>query len=436
VIDLFQKYLFDECGVQKEDKILVALSGGPDSVLLLHLLKEVGLEISAAHCNFGLRGIESDEDEKFVVELCEYHHIPCHVADFNLSNAKGNIQMKARDLRYSWFSALAEKEQLDLIAIGSQLDDRLETALINMLRGTGPAGFRNMQARTEKIIRPFLWASKQEILEEIKLRKISFRKDSSNEKTDYLRNSLRLEVVPLLKKLQPKLLDNYERSARIMQSYEEVFKHSTQEFLDEHLSSVANNTILKISDLQSYVSPSGLLFTWLTPFGFNSEQLSEIEKAIESTELQKFKTETHLLHVDRSELCLKEHGQKAISSEEITSFPHRSSNFQLDLSLIKKPLNLKANNALFLDSSKLSLPLVLRPWNHGDKMIPLGMSGNKKVSDILTDMKLASHIKDRQAVLLSGNKICALPPYVVSEEFKLDDKSLDCLKITLFQAAS
>ena len=244
MIESFKDFLISKCSVQEGDSALVALSGGPDSILLTELLIEVGLRVEAAHCNFKLRQEESDEDERFVRQFCDDRSIELHVANFDLSIHDGNIQLEARNLRYNWFSELCERNGFDHIAIGSHLDDRLETAIINLLRITGPAGIRTMKARNGNIIRPLLWASKDDILKEVSRRKLKFRTDSSNLKTDYLRNSIRHDIVPKLKELQPGLLKNFERSAELMQRYEEVFIDSCASFLDRYLKSEKDKSLV------------------------------------------------------------------------------------------------------------------------------------------------------------------------------------------------
>lgn len=436
MIESFKDFLISKCSVQEGDSALVALSGGPDSILLTELLIEVGLRVEAAHCNFKLRQEESDEDERFVRQFCDDRSIELHVANFDLSIHDGNIQLEARNLRYNWFSELCERNGFDHIAIGSHLDDRLETAIINLLRITGPAGIRNMKARNGNIIRPLLWASKDDILKEVSRRKLKFRTDSSNLKTDYLRNSIRHDIVPKLKELQPGLLKNFERSAELMQRYEEVFIDSCASFLDRYLKSEKDSECLEISDLLKFRYPGAILFHWLNSYGFNASQLKEIEQACDSNQQQEFNTQNFRLIVDRSELFLLKKSTDKKSDELVEDLPFQSVDHALELDFVPIPNDLKAADRLYLDADKLKFPLRVRTCISGDKIIPLGMSGHKKISDLLTDLKIPARKKTNQPLLVSGDSICAVPPYVISEEFKVSPETERCVMIKLAQAAS
>lgn len=405
-------------------------------MLTLDLLQKAHYQLEVAHCNFQLRGKESDNDADFVKVHCRKNKIVFHEKRFDLSGEKGSTQMRARSLRFEWFEQLRKDRGLDFIVLGSHLDDRFETALINLLRGTGPAGIRNMQAVSAKIIRPMLGFEKKEIIKEIHNSAVPFREDSSNLKTDYLRNYLRIEIIPKLKELNPSLLKTYERSARIMAQHETLSHESCESFLQGHLIHDKLFIALKKSDLMNFSAPLLLLSYWLKPLGFNQEQLEELLGGIDGNETRAFESKGYKLSADREMISVYKHGLDKQKEEFAEGTPFHSPSYALTLDKATLPVDLRSEQVDFVDLNKLSFPVMLRSWKEGDRMHPLGMKGSKKLSDIFTDKKLSAIQKSKLCVLVSEDKVVCVPGLVISEDHKVDENTTDVLAIKRDPAAS
>ena len=405
-------------------------------MLSLDLLQKANYYVEVAHCNFQLRGEESENDAAFVEAHCRENNIVFHGKRFDVSREKGSTQMQARSLRHEWFEQLRQKRNLDLIVLGSHLDDRFETALINLLRGTGPAGIRNMQGSSGKVIRPLLRFDKAEILHEIQERKIPFREDSSNHKTEYLRNYLRIEIIPRLKELNPSLLKTYERSANIMAQHESLSHDICERFLEEQLVKDESYVALPKNSLKSFSAPLLIMLHWLKPFGFNQEQLSDLLQGIDESESREFQTEGYRLSVDRKMISLFESDSIDQKKDLAEKLPFRSKAFGISLEKGTLPVDLKAEEVDFIDLDKLRFPLTLRNWEYGDRIQPLGMQGTKKLSDIITDKKLSAIQKNNLCVLESGDEIVCVARLVISEQYKVNENTRSVLAIKRDPTAS
>lgn len=432
--DEFISFLRQECGVKEDQKVLLAISGGPDSMLLLHLLHKNKQPLELAHCNFGLRGQESEQDQSFIENYASERGLKLNVKCFEIDKRKGSIQLQARKLRHEWFESLRSESNSDYIALGSHLDDKLETAFINFMRGTGPAGIRNMNAKDGFIIRPLLFSSKEDILELLETEQVPFRSDSSNEKTDYLRNKIRHELIPVVKNIKPEILKTYGNTSRVMLAYEQVFNASTTQFLNEHLSHThEGESILSKKSIGGFPSAFGLLHAWLKDFQFSTKQIKDIVGSLNSNETQIFASPSHELISDRHQLAL--HSESHDFKEElIDELPYTSTQFNLNISRTSIPSSLNSENSLFINVE--SKDLCLRAWRAGDKIQPLGMSGRKLVSDVLIDEKISGLQKRKTSVLLYKNEVCAIPGIMISEAFKLLGSEEDCVQITPALAAS
>jgi tRNA(Ile)-lysidine synthase len=435
MLDRLHKYNTENGLFRQEDKLLVTVSGGVDSVALCHLLRAYKARFVIAHCNFGLRGKESDEDELFVEELAEEMEVNIHIKKFDTkAYAKDSglsTQMAARELRYQWFSELAEQKEYRYIVTAHHQNDLVETVLLNLIRGTGIAGLHGIKAKSGNILRPLLFASKEDILQYARENKLQWREDSSNESNKYQRNLLRLDVIPLLKKINPNLENTFLQSVEKISAAENIFNNYIEGCKIDFLSQKENYTVLEYDFLKEETEPRLILFELLRPFGFNYSQAAEIVESLDGDPGKKFISSSHLLVKDRSQLIItkkKEETKSAeISIEENTEtvflpWTEETIKFQLTTGFEK----IQDTCIAFLDFEKLTFPLLARPWQAGDSFHPFGMKGKKKVSDFLNDLKVPLNLKENITVLLSGNDIVWVAGYRIDERYKAseDKKSL------------
>ena len=355
------------------DTVVVALSGGADSVALLRVLVESGVRCVAAHCNFHLRGTESDRDEAFVRTLCARLEVPLHVADFDTKAYAAahhvSVEMAARELRYAWFEQIRMQEQAQAIAVAHHRDDSVETFLLNLVRGTGIQGLKGIAAKNGKVVRPLLEVSREEILCYLKQLGQDYVTDSTNAKDVFMRNKIRLDVLPLLKEINPSVSDK-----RVKDDEGRI-----------HISSVLRE-----------VSPQAVLFELLHPLGFNSAQLNDIYRSLDGESGRLFYSADYVVLRDRDCLLVR----KREETEEVVWTLQQetvevNAGFQVP----------KDVHVACLDASKVKAPLVLRKWQAGDKFVPFGMRGFKKVRDYLRDRKYSLFDKENQYVVCAGDDI-------------------------------
>ena len=423
----FLKYC-NEIGLGKDDKILVALSGGLDSVALLYLMHMSGFYVEAAHCNFNLRGEESDADAQFVKELCAALELPVHVKNFD-TEAHANdfgvsIQMAARDLRYAWFEELRSKNGLAYIATAHHRDDQVETILINLSRGTGLKGMQGMKPLQNKIIRPLLFTDRSALELWMQKEKHAYREDSSNASTKYTRNKLRHQVIPILKTLNPSL------STTVQENVERFVGSETN--LSFLLEKERQNIILQkgteqhfiLSALTAYPSPSSVLYYFISDFGFHDWKA--IENMLNSESGKIIYSQTHALLKDREVLVLREkktveHSRYLIEKTK----PSISSPLQMQFSCVPaKDFKINTSSLVAaLDYDKLTFPLALRKWKEGDAFQPLGLKGKKKLSDFFIDQKKNLFEKENIWLLCSNDQIVWVVGSRIDERFKLVEKT-------------
>ncbi len=436
MLNNFKHHISNIFPTLKGKKILIACSGGLDSVVLSRLFKELNYNISLAHCNFSLRGKESDEDEKFVISLADKLSIPIFNKKFNTKEYKIkhklSTQVAARNLRYQWFDEVCAEHSFDFLATGHHLDDDLETFLINFSRGTGLRGLTGIPIINDKIVRPLLNFPREDILLYAKEKNIVWREDSSNQTTDYLRNKLRIEVIPKLKEVDHNLLNGFQQ---------------TQNHLNESLSLVndymvliknlvVNKTedgfeidVLKLQDLPNTIA---LLYELLAPFGFTA--WNDIADLLSAQSGKQIFSETHRIVKNRTSLLLVENN---VLQNEETYFIKESD------SVIYTPINLKIEpvektsdyipSIVYLDAQKLKFPLQLRKWREGDSFQPFGMKGKKKLSKFFKDEKLSLVAKEKIWVLTSENNIVWVVGMRSDNRFKVESQTKKILKITTSQ---
>ena len=392
------------------DLYLVALSGGADSVALLLLLKEAGFNVHAAHCNFCLRGAESDRDEAFCVSLCQQLDIELHRAHFSTRMYaelhKVSIEMAARELRYRWFEQLREDMGAAGVCVAHHRDDSVETVLLNLVRGTGLRGMTGIQPRNGSILRPLLCVSRAEIEAFLSERRQKYVTDSTNLETDVLRNKVRLQVLPLLRELNPAVSDNIQRTAENLVEAQEV--------LDAILTNYNNSNVLELSELDKYGSSEYVVFEWLKNYGFNGSQVRQILNAdsggivSSASGYDVLKDRTRLI-VEKTDVTFQAHrnvismpSKRIVVPEEGTYILDENSKVKVRKCAVYVS---KDPYVATLDADKVAFPLTVRRVEEGDWMVPYGMKGRKLLSDLMTGLKMNVFEKRRQLVVVDSQGI-------------------------------
>lgn len=418
-------------------KTLLAVSGGIDSIVMARLFHDAGLYFGIAHCNFQLRGTESNEDEHFVEMLAEKYKAPFHSVSFEtLDFAKKNklsVQAAARALRYEWFEKIRKEYQYDYISTAHHKDDSIETFLINLIRGTGIAGLHGILPKQNKIIRPLLFTNKKEISNFAKKQKLKFREDSSNASDKYIRNKIRNKIIPNLKELNPSIDDAIANSISHLQEVEIIFKKEIEKKRKNLLFIKKDSVMIPIKKLKKLNPPAIYLFEFLKPFNFNSTIVKEIISVLDSESGRQFYSETHRLVKDRELLIITESGKKAVIKKRSALIEIRKNlksvslgEKQLKFKTVPKTATYKIlpqPNIANLDFDKLKFPLTIRKWQKGDCFQPIGMKGKKKLSDFFIDSRISIVEKENVHVLLSGKDIAWIIGYRIDDRFKLTDKT-------------
>ncbi|TAH25201.1 MAG: tRNA lysidine(34) synthetase TilS [Cytophagales bacterium] len=408
----FKSYILKNRLCKANDQLLVAVSGGIDSVVLCKLLKDAKVNFAIAHCNFALRGKESDEDELFVRQLANEYHVPIYTKKFdtNLYSEihKVSIQMAARTLRYSWFEEIAQLNHYDLIATAHHLNDSLETSILNLTKGTGIAGLRGILPLRDNIIRPLLFASKQEIIDFALASQLAWREDVSNSSDKYQRNLIRNKVMPLLKEINPNIEQTFSETSDRIQSVELIFQTYFLQIKSSIVSYEGDTIVLNLQQDIPIQGFKAIIFELIKPFGYAWAQVEEILKP-SINGVRKFYAHNYLLLKYAHEIRITKVSQEKQEAIYLSSEDSSVENnyFRLELSIIGSE-NLvidKNSSVIYLDASIIEFPLCVRRWQEGDRFIPFGMNGQKKISDYLIDAKIRLDQKEKIYLLTSGSDI-------------------------------
>ena len=438
MLDRFLSFINEKKIVSSGDKILLAVSGGIDSICMTHLFKESGIKSGIAHCNFRLREEESDMDEDFVRQLAQKYNFPFFVMHFNTADyarlQKISIQMAARELRYNWFENLRKLHGFSMIATAHNADDSIETFFINLLRGTGIQGLTGIKVKNDHLIRPLLFACRNEIEDYCRNQNLEFRIDSSNNSDKYLRNRIRHSLIPLLSEMNPEFLnimsENLHRLSEAEKIYFSFVDHYKKEILE--LSSDGFYRI-NISKIMECVSPDTLLYEILKDFGFSSKTSFEIYNNIEGESGRVYYSEKNRLVKDRNHLILTPPENEEVHKIYIEQYiPEIFKPLHLQIqSYVADGFTIPANaDMAALDSDKLVFPLILRKWQHGDYFHPLGMTGMKKVSDFFVDTKLSLTEKENSWLLTSAGEIVWIIGKRIDDRFKITAKTKNIIIIS------
>ena len=408
MITLVKEYINKQKLFLIEDKLILAISGGADSVCLMHVLLELGFRFDLAHCNFKLRAKESDADEVFVKELAKKHDLKFHSKSFSTieyaNQNKISIQMASRELRYRWLNELLKSENAKYIAVAHHQDDAIETFFINLIRGTGISGLLGIAEKRNNIVRPLLNLNRSEIEEYLLAKKQTFREDSSNTSVKYLRNKIRLQLIPLLEEMNPKIKETIKDEMEILKDTSTVFSHQIKSVRKAVIKRNNKFISLNIQKLK-ILSPLRIyLYELIKPFGFN--QIDAIILALDNQCGKQFFSNTHELLIDREKIFISKINPDNFPILEIMQ-TDKQIKYPIQLKLsINKDINISdSNNIAQFDLEKLKFPLLLRKWKKGDKFKPFGMKNFKKLSDFFIDNKFTQLQKKEQWLLCSNDKI-------------------------------
>ena len=418
-----QNQLFDH-----SHSLLAAVSGGADSVVMLHLLAQCRLKVAVAHCNFQLRGADADGDEEFVRQVADKYQMPFFSIRFNTlayaDEHRMSVEMAARELRYNWFAQLAAEHQFDRILTAHHLNDNIETLLLNLTRGTGINGLTGIAAINGNIARPLLFATRAQIEEYAHLNNLAFRTDCTNLSDDYQRNIIRHRIVPVLKELNPAFEERMSKNFKHISQAADIYNWYVAKVMAEVMQTNGSQVIIDTEKLMQQSFGEAVLYECIKPFGFNSSQTEAIMKTIGQKSGSTFQSTTHRLLVDRSQIIIEPIENSDFQTIEIDS-PRNIDSLGLtmrivpiaDFELDKRP------NVACLDLDKLQFPLTIRHWQHGDFFYPFGMTKAQKLSDFFVNNKVNVFDKERVMVLTSGEKITWIIGYRSDNRFKISDKT-------------
>lgn len=395
-----------------EDKVLVALSGGADSVALLRLLLSAGYSCEAAHCNFRLRGKESDRDEEFVRRLCREQQVELHVTHFDTEKIAEerhiSIEMAARELRYDWFEELRKERRTAVTAVAHHRDDSVETILLNLIRGTGINGLLGIRPKNGFIVRPLLCMDRAEVVDYLKSIGQEYVTDSTNLQDDYTRNKIRLNLLPAMQEINPSVKESILATAEHLADAAAIYKKG----IEEGKLRVSVPQGIRIEALKREPAPETLLFEILHPLGFNAARVKDIYRAIDGQPGKVFTANGYRVLKDRDLLWMEESKELTPPRLQMEELPY-TPDFIIP----------RDKDTARLDADKLRAPLTLRLWRQGDSFVPFGMKGTKKVSDYLTDRKFSRLRKERQWVLCCGEDIAWLVGERTDNRFRVEEET-------------
>ena len=419
MLDKVSNYLKNQCNFGLKDNLLLAISGGIDSIVMLHMLHSLKIDVGILHCNYQLRGEESDKDQALVAKLAADYGIPFFVKSFETAqiaeNSNESIQMIARRLRYDWFEMIRKENKFHAIATAHHLNDQIETVLFNLAKGTGIAGLRGILPRNDKIIRPILFLSREEIVKYANDNKLLYREDASNLSTKYARNKIRLNVIPSLKEINPNLEKTFEKTRNHVLDSEKLSHFATKQQIRNLIEKRGKDSFVSILKLKNkIVAPKTVLWTFVKEFGFNETQVENLFEALEVNDKKEFFSKTHRLLKDKKFLILSDLEDLETSKIHLVKEDTRKVRLK-DFKIIIKKVGIEKyeqehnDKIASLDFDKLEFPLIIRTRKDGDYFYPLGMEkangkpGKKKLKKYFLDTKKTAFEREN-ALILQDNK--------------------------------
>jgi tRNA(Ile)-lysidine synthase len=437
----FRTYIAKENLFNPSETILLTVSGGVDSVVMCDLFHKAGFHFAIAHCNFQLRGSESNGDAAFVKNLAKKYKVEFHSIEFETSvYAKKNklsTQVAARELRYEWFEKIRKKHRYHYIATAHHLDDSIETFFINLLRGAGVSGLHGILPKYNYIIRPMLFCGKTDIVNYAKKNKLTYREDSSNASDKYVRNKIRHQVIPVLKEINPQLENTINNNMMHLREVELIYKNEIEKQRKKIVTEEKDVVFISIKSLKKVPAPATFLFEFLKPYNFNESIVNEITSVLDGESGKRFFSPTHRLIKDREFLIVENKVQSLkIQSPKFESPKLKVKKNQKEIVIDKIKLTFSNKSSKLwtldpklstsiaqLDFDKLEFPLQIRKWQQGDTFHPLGMKGQKKVSDFFIDKKFSVTQKENTWLLISNDKIAWIIGHRIDDRFKITDKT-------------
>lgn len=422
------------------DTILLGVSGGIDSVVLADLLESAGLAFAVAHCNFNLRGEESDRDQTFVQQLAARYDKPFFSKSFDtkaMAAERGiSVEMAARELRYAWFEEIRRAHHFDWIAVAHHRDDQLETFFLNLTRGTGLSGLTGMKAVQGRIVRPLLFATRPEIEAYAFERRLEYREDNSNRQTVFLRNKIRHQVLPLMEALNPSFREGLQGTMEHLQDAYSIFREAVERAKERVVRrKSADVTELLIPELKLLNPLSTYLYEMLRPFHFNGEVVGEIVSGLDGQPGKAYFSPTHRAVLDRDVLLVQKLAEPSADrfylDEACTEL---RSPFRLTLTPQTRGAGFLLSTSqkmAMIDRDKLQYPLILRRWQKGDYFQPLGMKGMKKLSDFFVDEKFSLPEKEHTWLLTNGEEIVWIVGVRLDDRYKITPATTNILVLSL-----
>lgn len=423
--------------IAAHDKLIVAVSGGCDSMVLLALCKTMGLNIVAAHVNFGLRGDDSNEDEQLVKAFCEQANVPIetlHVSENDWLAHHGSTQEQARSIRYAWFNTLIQQHSAKRILTAHHANDQTETMIHRFIRGGSGKSFTGMAEDTGIVLRPLLSVTRKAIVAFATTHHIPWREDLSNTTDHYTRNYIRHHLIPLVEHLNPGIHEDIQQRSTLLHEEQRLIERATNNILSEITRiDTSQREIIACRDLVDSGACNTLVWHWLQPFGFSSETTTQITRHVQqsaTTESIWYTSGTHEVCIQNGFVCLA----KTAAFEEyvISTLPATiSGNIHVKLTVHDNgtPLFTPDHIGQYIDAGRLSLPLIIRPWKEGDSFVPLGAPGRKSVADLLTQSKLPAWEKKQTHVLISNNDIVAVIGVRIADSVKVKQSTAEYLHL-------
>ncbi len=435
-MNILTPHALDNCSLSAEDHILVAISGGQDSMALAFALVANGFKTTWAHCNFGLRGEESNRDEDFVRKEAKKRGISLHVRTFSKeefsATGSNNTQAAARQLRYAWFEELRQEIDAKVICVAHHADDQVETICMNLVRGTGISGLAGMAWRNEHIARPLLHVHKKSIEKYALENNIEHVEDSSNSSTKYKRNAFRHSVLPLLKSMNPNLIETVLKEQVLFEEHAQIGDEYIQRTLPSIVEDRGQFITIDRQKLSESIAPNVLIWSIIKPLGFSSNQVGEFNKLLTRQSGKSISSESHSITVDRDKLIVSRTNQTTSPDVLFETLSDLEKHAAFETTVRKEiPKNLSNKAIGVFDLAAVHFPLTLRAWKSGDRFIPMGMSQSKKVSDFLTQEKVNSALKPQIQVLVSNGNIIWVLGHRISDPVKARSETTDFLHIKI-----